>query len=194
MSSPFSRSSGSIPRRRPQAFTLVELMVIVAVIGIVSGVAITGMAPFLQEQKLRQATAELASYLQSARAKAQREGLSCELAFSGPSSTVIGPTTTAGNVCNSGPLQAGLNLLSVSGASGLALRDLTNTSIPNLTFTRFGTLASNNLSSTTVVQLPRLIELRANSTTMRTCVFLDLVGIRTGWRLGASGTCTYTNG
>lgn len=194
MRSPFHRSSGSITRRRPQAFTLVELLVIVAVMGIVSGVAITGMAPFLQEQKLRQATAELASYLQSARAKAQREGLSCELAFSGPSSTVIGPTTTAGNVCNSGPLQAGLNLLSVSGASGLALRDLTNTSIPNLTFTRLGTLASNNLSSTTVVQLPRLIVLSDNAIKMETCVFLDLVGIRTGWRRDASVTCTYTNG
>ena len=65
----------AIPARHPhgRAFTLVELMVIVAVIGIVSGVAYTTMAAFLQEQKLRQASLELASYLQSARARAQPE-------------------------------------------------------------------------------------------------------------------------
>ena len=180
MSSPFSRSSGSIPRRRPQAFTLVELMVIVAVIGIVSGVAITGMAPFLQEQKLRQATAELASYLQSARARAQREGGFCQLAVSG---TQIAPTTATGNVCNNAPVQPSLDLAAVSAASGLAVTASPSTPI---TFTRLGTLAT--------ATMPRMITLSANRTTMQTCVFLDLVGIRTGWRLGASGTCTYTNG
>ena len=180
MSSPFSRSSGSIPRRRPQAFTLVELMVIVAVIGIVSGVAITGMAPFLQEQKLRQATAELASYLQSARARAQREGGFCQLAVSG---TQIAPTTATGNVCNNAPVQPSLDLAAVSAASGLAVTASPSTPI---TFTRLGTLAT--------ATMPRMITLSANRTTMQTCVFLDLVGIRTGWRLGASGTCTYTSG
>jgi len=180
MSSPFHRSSGSITRRRPQAFTLVELMVIVAVIGIVSGVAITGMATFLQEQKLRQATAELASYLQSARARAQREGGFCQLAVSG---TQIAPTTLTGNVCNNAPVQPSLDLAAVSAASGLAVTASPSTPI---TFTRLGTLAT--------ATMPRMITLSANRTTMRTCVFLDLVGIRTGWRLGASGTCTYTNG
>jgi Tfp pilus assembly protein FimT len=191
---PFSRRrSGSNPRRRPQAFTLVELMVIVAVIGIVTGVAFTSMAAFLQEQKLRQAAAELASYLQSARAKAQREGASCELAFSGLSSTVIAPTTAAGNVCNSPPLQAGLNLTTVSGASGLKMEASTPT-IPNLTFTRSGTLASDSVSSSTVVAMPRLVYLSASGTSQQRCVFLDLVGIRIGWRTGTSGACSYGSG
>ena len=180
MRSPFHRSSGSITRRRPQAFTLVELLVIVAVIGIVSGVAITGMAPFLQEQKLRQATAELASYLQSARARAQREGGFCQLAVSG---TQIAPTTLTGNVCNNAPVQPSLDLAAVSAASGLAVTASPSTPI---TFTRLGTLAT--------ATMPRMITLSANRTSLQTCVFLDLVGIRTGWRLGASGTCTYTNG
>jgi Tfp pilus assembly protein FimT len=179
MSSPFSRSSGSIPRRRPQAFTLVELTVIVAVMGIVSGVAITGMATFLQEQKLRQATAELASYLQSARARAQREGGFCQLAVSG---TQIAPTTLTGNVCNNAPVQPSLDLAAVSAASGLAVTASPSTPI---TFTRLGTLAT--------ATMPRMITLSANRTTMETRVFLDLVGIRTGW-LGPSGTWIYTNG
>lgn len=185
---PLSRSSESLPRRRPQAFTLVELMVIVAVIGIVSGVAFTSMASFLQEQKLRQAAAELASYLQSARAKAQREGASCELAFSGGSSTVIRPTAATGNVCNSSPLQAGLDLATVSGTSGLALSGATTT---NITFTRSGTLASDSVSSSTVVSMPRLLYLSASGTSQQRCVFLDLVGIRIGWRNGTSGSCNY---
>ena len=193
MRSPFRRLAGATHRPRPQAFTLVELMVIVAVIGIVSGVAFTSMAAFLQEQKLRQAAAELASYLQSARAKAQREGASCELAFSGPSSTVIAPTSATGNVCNSAPLQGGLDLVTVSGASGLKTESSTPT-IANLTFTRSGTLASDSVSSSTVVAMPRLLYLSASGTSQQRCVFLDLVGIRIGWRNGSSGTCTYASG
>jgi hypothetical protein len=50
------------------------------------------------------------------------------------------------------------------------------------------------VGSTATATMPRMITLSANRTTMQTCVFLDLVGIRTGWRLGASGACTYTNG
>jgi Tfp pilus assembly protein FimT len=175
-----------MPRRRPQAFTLVELLVIVAVIGIVSGVAITGMATFLQEQKLRQATAELASYLQSARARAQREGGFCQLAVSG---TQIAPTTATDNVCNNAPVQPSLDLAAVSAASGLAVTASPSTPI---TFTRLGTLVGTPATAT----MPRMITLSysANRPTMRTCVFLDLVGIRTGWRRDASGTCTYTNG
>ena len=184
MSSPFSRSSGSIPRRRPQAFTLVELLVIVAVMGIVSGVAITGMATFLQEQKLRQATAELASYLQSARARAQREGGFCQLAVSG---TQIAPTTATGNVCNNAPVQPSLDLAAVSAASGLAVTASPSTPI---TFTRLGTL----VGSTATATMPRMITLSANRTTMETRVFLDLVGIRTGSRRNASELWSYTNG
>jgi Tfp pilus assembly protein FimT len=187
MKSPFRRPIGSNPRRRPQAFTLMELMLIVAVIGIVTGVAFTSMAAFLQEQKLRQAAAELASYLQSGRARAQREGGAqaggvgfCELAISG---TQIAPTTATYNVCNNAPLLPSLDLAAISAASGLAITASSSTPI---TFTRLGTLAS--------ATMPRMIYLSANATTLQSCVFLDLVGIRTGWRLGDSGACTYTSG
>lgn len=188
---PFSRRrSGSNPRRRPQAFTLVELMVIVAVIGIVTGVAFTSMAAFLQEQKLRQAAAELVSYLQSARAKAQREGGSCELGFSGASLTRIGPVTGASNVCNTAPALAAADLDAVSGASGLALSGSTSP----ITFTRAGSLASDSLSNATQITMPRLIVLSASGTSLRACVFLDLLSIRSGWRTTASGICSFTSG
>jgi len=180
-----------MPRRRPQAFTLVELLVIVAVMGIVSGVAITGMATFLQEQKLRQATAELASYLQNARARAQREGDAqgggkgfCQLAVSG---TQIAPTTATDNVCNNAPVQPSLDLAAVSAASGLAVTASPSTPI---TFTRLGTL----VGSTATATMPRMITLSANRTSLQTRVFLDLVGIRTGWRRNASEPWSYTNG
>jgi len=184
----------AIPARHPhgRAFTLVELMVIVAVIGIVSGVAYTTMAAFLQEQKLRQASLELASYLQSARARAQREGGTCELAFSGASLTLIGPTATSGNVCNTPPLQPSLNLATVPGVSGLTMSGSGSTTA--ITLTRLGTLASKSLSGPTVPAMPRMIYLSAPGTTQQRCLFLDLVGIRTGWRTGNSGACTYTSG
>lgn len=178
----------AIPARHPhgRAFTLVELMVIVAVIGIVSGVAYTTMAAFLQEQKLRQASLELASYFQSARARAQREGGFCELAFSGASSTQVGPgatTAASGNVCKNDPQQPSLDVAAVSGASGLVVQASPSTAI---TFTRQGSLASTTM--------PRMIYLSAPGTTQQRCLFLDLVGIRTGWRTGNSGACTYTSG
>ncbi len=184
----------AIPHRHShgRAFTLVELMVIVAVIGLVSGAAFTTMAAFLQEQKLRQASLELASYLQSARARAQREGGICELAFSGASLTLIGPTAGGTNVCNDPPLQPSLNLATVSGVSGLTVSfsGLNNA----ITLTRLGTLASQSLSGVTVQAMPRMIYLSASGTSQQRCVFLDLVGIRTGWRTGSSGACTYSSG
>jgi type IV fimbrial biogenesis protein FimT len=186
----------AIPHRHPhgRAFTLVELMVIVAVIGLVSGAAFTTMAAFLQEQKLRQASLELASYLQSARARAQREGGICELAFSGASLTLIGPTAASGNVCNTPPLQPSLNLATVSGVSGLTVSGAGSTTA--ITLTRLGTLASQSISGVRVSAMPRMIYLSASGTSQQRCVFLVGVGIRTGWRVPVKPTdkCTYTSG
>lgn len=180
------RDSGA--GRGQQGFTLVELMVIVAVIGIASALTFTSMARFLQDQRLRQASLELASYLQSARARAQREGGICQLTLSG---TSLAPSSVANNRCaatTTSEALAALDLAAVSGANGLAI---SGSIADPITFTPMGVLASPNLSSSTLL---RILYLSANGTTLQRCVFLDLLSIRVGWRNTNSGVCSYANG
>lgn len=170
-------------------FTLVELLVIVAVIGIVSGIGLTTMASFLQEQRLRQAAFELASYLQSARARAQRDGKPCKLEFDG---TTIRPRSSAENHCfANSPRLPDLNLATVSGASGLTITGSTTNAI---TFTPAGTLADELYGLGGRDTWTRVVYLGADRTNLQRCVFIDLVSIRIGWRNAGQTTCTYTSG
>lgn len=167
-------------------FTLVELLVIVAVIGIVSGIGLTTMASFLQEQRLRQAAFELASYLQSARARAQRDGAICQLEFEG---TTIKPSSSTNNRCYTGsPRLPDLNLAAVSGTAGLTIERSTTDSI---TFTPAGSLAfpSND------VFYKLIIYLGAPNTNVQRCVYLDLLSIYIGYRNDSNqSSCNYTKG
>ena len=164
-------------------FTLVELLVIVAVIGIVSGIGLTTMASFLQEQRLRQAAFELASYLQSARARAQRDGKICRVEIDGTST--IKPSNSSDNGCTQLPE---LNLQAVSGASGLTTD---SSSAGTMTFTPAGTLAFPNPFYSPMIYLRYS---GASSTKVQRCLYLDLVSIRIGWRNGEQGACIYTRG
>ena len=89
-----------------QAFTLLELLVTVTVIGIVSSLLIRSTYTYLQEQHLRQAANELLSYLLTARARALREanlsGKACEVQLNASTSTVQA-TTASANICNDSP-------------------------------------------------------------------------------------------
>lgn len=170
--------------RRSRGFTLVEVLVIVAVLGIVSGMALTGMARFLQEQRLRQAAFELSAHLQSARARAQRQNGICQLQISG---TSLAPSGASGNVCAASPALPNLDLAGLSGAEGLGMTGSTSDPI---TFSPYGVLATATASSSAM----RMLYLSANGTSVQRCVFLDLVSIRIGWRNGSSGVCSYGSG
>jgi prepilin-type N-terminal cleavage/methylation domain-containing protein len=192
-----------------QGFTLLELMITVAVIAIVSSITLRSTYTFLQEQKLRQAANEFVSYLLTARAKALREasvsGKACEVTLNA-SDTIVAPTNLAENVCNDAPPLPTLDLLVASGGKDLVIRS-TQSSALYITFTRMGTVASANLSDPdNLVALPRIFYFY-NSATLPTegkdglqrCVMVDLNSIRMGWRKWEFGTlpisssppCTY---
>jgi len=189
-----------------QAFTLLELMVTVAVIGIVLSVVIPSTYTFLQQQKLRQASNELVSYLLTARARAlQKAGepsKACEIKLD--ASNTIAPSTNnqpnqPSNVCNDSPVLAPLRLLAASGGSDLTITSSQGDSPYYITFTRMGTVASTNLSDpTTIITLPRIFYLSNSATEARLkrCVMVDLNSLRMGWRNTTSTTtqnspCTY---
>lgn len=178
-----------------QAFTLLEVLVTVAVIGIVSSLVIRGTYTYLQEQNLRQAANELVSYLITARARALREanvsGKACELQLDS-STNIVEPTNQAANICNDSPGLPPLNLLTASGGRDLAITASAGSSPFLITYTRMGTVASSNLSSTTAVTLPRIFYFSSTATAMQRCVMVDLNSLRLGWRNSSTtASCTY---
>ena len=184
--------------RSRHGFTMVELMVTIAAITIVTSVLASGAFKFLQEQRLRQSANELVSYLITARARALREatvaGKACEVALNATTKTVQ-PTTHSDNICNDSPSLPPLDLLSASGGSDLTITSSAGTSPFLITFTRMGTVASTNLSSATVVTLPRIFYFSNGSpgaTQVQRCVLVDLNSVSLGWRnTPTTPSCTY---
>jgi len=184
-----------------QGFTLFELIITVAVFAIVSSIGLRSTYTFLQEQKLRQASNELLSYLLTARAKALREAnvsesgtaKACEVKLDAESNTISPSPDVPGNVCNDSPSLPELNLLAASGGSNLTLTASDGGSSPfYITFTRMGTVASSNLSNSQSVSLPRTFYLsNPSATNLQRCVMVDLNTLRIGWRNSAAEACTY---
>jgi len=189
-----------------QGFTLFELIITVAVIAIISTIGLRSTYTFLQEQKLRQASNELLSYLLTARAKALREAnvsesgtaKACEVKIDAASNTIspspdVAVPDVPANVCNDSPSLPELNLLAASGVSNLTVTDSDGGSSPFfITFTRIGTVASSNLSSPQSVALPRTFYLsNPSATNLQRCVMVDLNTLRIGWRNSEAAQCTY---
>jgi len=183
-----------------QGFTLLELMVTVAVIGIVLSVVIPSTYTFLQQQKLRQASNELVSYLLTARARALQQavepGEACEIKLD---NNILEPTNHPSNVCYVTPRLPRLPLLADIGGTDLFISSSSGGSSFYITFTRMGTVASTNLSDpTTIITLPRIFYLSNSATEarLRRCVMVDLNSLRMGWRNTNQTTtqnspCTY---
>jgi prepilin-type N-terminal cleavage/methylation domain-containing protein len=190
-----------------QAFTLFELMLTVALIGIVSSLAFRSAYAYLQEQHLRQAANEFVSYLLTARARALREGSSsgkaCEVFLEVPSDvspkTVrvkpTTPTDLSKNACNSSPV---LDLRATGGGSDLTTESISGDSAYPITFTRLGTVASRSLSDVNgkpPLTLPRIFYFSNTATNVRRCVMVDLNTLRMGWRnsrpTAGDAHCTY---
>jgi len=181
--------------RSPQAFTMLELMVVVSVIGIVSSLVFTGVYNYLQEQHLRQAANEMVSYLLSARARALRDanvsGKACEVQLNAATNT-LQPTGATSNICNDSPALASVNLLAAGGGSDLTITSNQGSSANLITFTRLGTVASTNLSSGSLLSYPRIFYFSNSATQVQRCVMVDLNSFRIGWRNSSSiPLCTY---
>lgn len=190
--------SSRFRQRRSGGFTVVEMLITISILSIISALAVGSIFSFLEQQRLRQAAIELIGYLHSARARAVREsslsGRPCEVQLTS-ATTELAPTNATRNTCNDVPGLANLNLQAISRVQNLSISSrLGAQDTYFFTFTRFGTLAAENISSTASTSYPLELYLSGSGTTVQRCVWLDVGLIRSGWRNPpASPNCTYND-
>jgi type IV pilus assembly protein PilA len=82
----------SLLKKREQGFTLVELMIVVAIIGVLAALAIYGVARYLKHSKTAEATRNLGSMETGSKNKFQQESTDDGLTFSHKFCDAAGPT------------------------------------------------------------------------------------------------------
>ena len=118
---------------REWGYTLIEMMVTVAIVGVVSAITLTSFRPYFQEQKLRLAAGELENQLTTGRTIATKNSGNCRIRLlSTTTASFVADPDLINDVCT-GKLRE-LNLyLSAS-------TDLTISGDTTYTFTKIGTL------------------------------------------------------
>lgn len=175
---------------RTGAFTLVELLVAVAVLVVLTSVSFPNLLRFYETQKLRQAAIELQSHLLRGRTLAQRLQSNCSLSISnGAGGATVQVSASAGvtnNACAATNLPT-LNLTAEAGVRGLCIRNTdglpaTCAAPAGITFLPLGVLAG----------APQTLFLSGTATNTQFCVNTSLTLIRVGFRNASSGACTYS--
>jgi len=165
------------------AFTLIEVLIVAAVLSILSLVALRSMLVFSEQRKLRTAAVELSGYLQVARNVANAGNAPCTIALTSSIGGTFAPdSSVTNNACKPGNIPPAVRLGGFAGS-----RDLQATTLPGggsfpLTFTPEGTVQQG---ATVVIS-------SANVPNGAWCVdvLAPLATIRLGWQQ-SGGTCNY---
>ena len=180
-------------RRPPTAFTLTELMITVAVLGILSSIALRVTGIEWRRGRVNAVAVELTGWLEAVR-RASLKGNPCEVTIHSTSSAPAGSTVASAavdpsvasgaaivNTClNQDPLQ----ITSISGGND---RYAISTNTATFTFTPRGTVVG--LDPTTGLE----VRISLNNTAPMRCVQITspLGLIRVGIDEEGSGSCTY---
>lgn len=166
-----------------KAFTLIELVLVGAVLAILSSMVFRSMFVFNEQRKLRVAAVELSGYLQVARNVANARNAPCTIALSQANGGVFIPAAGAGNACQPGTIAPAVRLADLSGSSKLQAATLPGAGTYPLTFSPEGTVrqgATVLLSSADVPDGAWCVNVEA-----------PLATVRLGWRQ-TGGSCDYT--
>jgi len=182
------------------AFTVSELLLVAALIGILSGIAIANLSQRWAQERLLAAARETHTWLENQRLIAMKEGQACEISINATSATL---DPSADNVS----LASGETLNnSCKDQAPLAIRDtVTNggsidlsTSHPDATGIRFSFRGlSEIITTSTDVNDQHVLILKLNhpdSKKQRCIKLMSPLGlIRTGWSDANASSCQFSN-
>lgn len=178
-------------------FTLAELMIVMALVGVLSGIAIVTLSQRWAQERLLTATRETHSWLDAQRRLAMKEGQACEITINTTNAT-LDPTsstitlTDGKSLNNSCSSQAALSIRNtVTNGSGITLTTSpSNASAIRFSFRGLSEITTNNGTSSELV-----LKLNQTGSNKQRCIkVLSPLGlIRNGWSAANSETCTYSS-
>ena len=186
--------------RQKDAFTVTELLLVAALIGILSGIAIANLSQRWAQERLLAAARETHTWLENQRLIAMKEGQACQI-------NIITSTATLDPSAKNVSLASGETLNnSCKDQTPLAIRDtVTNgvgidlsTSDPDATGIRFSFRGlSEIIATSTDVNDQHVLILKLNhpdSKKQRCIKLMSPLGlIRTGWSDANASSCQFSN-
>ena len=186
--------------RRKDAFTMTELLLVAALIGILSGIAIANLSQRWAQERLLAAARETHTWLENQRLIAMKEGQACEISINTTTAT-LDPSADNVSLANGETLNN-----SCKDQAPLAIRDtVTNggsidlsTSDPDATGIRFSFRGlSEIIATSTDVNDQHVLILKLNhpdSKKQRCIKLMSPLGlIRTGWSDANASSCKFSN-
>ncbi len=95
----------SWPKFREAGFTLMEMMIVVAIIGILSALAFPSLSTLITRNRTKAAARELRGYLQKAKLEAIKQNRSCLVVFTPKAGTNAGSCVTCIDLDNNDTVQ-----------------------------------------------------------------------------------------
>ena len=186
--------------RQKDAFTVTELLLVAALIGILSGIAIANLSQRWAQERLLAAARETHTWLENQRLIAMKEGQACEISINATTAT-LDPSADNVSVASGETLNN-----SCKDQAPLAIRDtVTNggsidlsTSDPDATGIRFSFRGlSEIITTSTDVNDQHVLILKLNhpdSKKQRCIKLMSPLGlIRTGWSDANASSCQFSN-
>jgi len=181
---------------KKDGFTLTESLIVVAIVGILSTIAIPSLSQRWAQERLLAANRETHTWLENQRLIAIKEGQACVISINTVTATLDPSAQTIsladGILNNSCKKQAPLSIReSVTNGGGISL----STSDPNATGIRFSFRGLSEVITTSSNKDVLVLKLNHPDSNKQRCIKLmsPLGLIRTGWSDANADTCRFSN-
>lgn len=167
-----------LPRLNPRGFTIVELLITVAVLLILLSISFKPFGRFIVDQRLRQAGYESAGYLRTSRALAMQTNTSCVIGTLNQKTTIGPQISTLENACNNS-----------------LIYDPSTTGLSNAFYSEFSVVYTKQGFAAGIVSIIET-RLSADGSDSVVCIAISVPSAitRIGWSDKKSTDCDYTQG